>query len=69
MLAYRSSEHESTGFSPNQMMLGREAEMPVDLMYGPSPENRQGERQYVIDMKEHLENFNQLACKKDAESK
>ena len=40
MLAYRSSEHESTGFSPNQMMLGREAELPVDLLYGPSPKSR-----------------------------
>ena len=64
MLAYRSSEHESTGFSPNQMMLGREAELPVDLLYGPPPESRQDECQYVIDMKEHLENVHQLARKK-----
>ena len=43
MLAYRSSEHESTGFSPNRMMLGREAELPVNLLYGPPPESRQDE--------------------------
>ena len=40
MLAYRSSEHESTGYSPNKMMLGRETELPADLLYGPPPENR-----------------------------
>ena len=31
MLTYRSSEHERTGHSQNLMMLGREAELPVDL--------------------------------------
>ena len=31
MLAYRSSEHENTGYFPNQMMLGRETELPVNL--------------------------------------
>ena len=64
MLAYRSSEHESTGYSPNQMMLGRETELPVDLLYGPPPENRQDECQYITDMKEHLENVHSLAREK-----
>lgn len=54
MLAYRSSEHASTGYSPNLMMLGREAELPVDLLYGTPPENRQDICQYVTDMKQHL---------------
>lgn len=34
MLAYRSSTHESTGESPSILMLGREVELPVDLLYG-----------------------------------
>ena len=29
MLAYRSSVHDSTGYSPNMMMLGREVELPL----------------------------------------
>ena len=32
MMAYRSATHESTGFSPNEMMLGRTVHLPVDLM-------------------------------------
>ncbi len=33
--AYRSCLHEATGFSPNMLMLGREINAPMDLMYGP----------------------------------
>ena len=33
MSAYRSTEHRSTGFSPNQMMFGREASLPLSLAY------------------------------------
>jgi len=34
MAAYRASRHESTGYTPNLMMLGREVRTPVDLVYG-----------------------------------
>ena len=30
-MAYRSTPHESSGFSPNQLMLGREVSLPVDI--------------------------------------
>ena len=33
MCAYRSSVNESTGFSPNLLMMGREILLPVDLMF------------------------------------
>ena len=33
MCAYRSSVNESTGFTPNLLMLGREIVLPVDLMF------------------------------------
>ena len=32
MMAYRSSVHESTGFTPNEMMLGRAVLLPLDLV-------------------------------------
>ena len=33
LMAYRSVEHETTGSSPNYMMLGREVSTPLDIMY------------------------------------
>ena len=34
MMAYRGTPHESTGFSPNFMVFGRELFMPIDVMFG-----------------------------------
>ena len=34
MMAYRSSVHETLGETPCFMMMGREATLPVDLIYG-----------------------------------
>ena len=34
MSAYRRSVHESTKFTPNKMVFGRECNLPVHLMYG-----------------------------------
>lgn len=33
-MAYRSSEHETSGISSCQMMFGREINLPVDLVMG-----------------------------------
>ena len=35
LCAYRAAVNESTGCSPNLLMLGRELTLPVDLMYSP----------------------------------
>ena len=37
LLAYNTSTQSTTGFSPFFMMFGREARLPVDLIYGQSP--------------------------------
>ena len=37
LMAYRSSKQESTTMTPSMMMLGREIELPVDLLYPPPP--------------------------------
>ena len=40
-MAYRSSLHPATGFTPNRLMLGREITAPADLLYGcPGPRDR-----------------------------
>ena len=32
LAAYRASPHESTGFTPNRLFLGKEVRMPLDLL-------------------------------------
>ena len=34
LMAYRATKHESTQCTPNLLMLGREVELPVDLIFG-----------------------------------
>lgn len=58
--AYRSAIHSSTGFSPNQLMLGREVNQPVNILYG-SPihqDNTPGE--YVSGLQENLRRCHEL---------
>jgi len=38
MAAYRASKHDSTGYSPNRLIMGRETRMPVDIVYGTADE-------------------------------
>lgn len=41
LMAYRSTEHNSTKCTPNLLMLGREVNCPLDLMFGLPPDQRQ----------------------------
>ena len=36
-MAYRSTEHNSTKLTPNMLMLGREIELPLDIIVGHTP--------------------------------
>ena len=37
LLEYRSAEHESTGYTPAHLMIGREMRLPIDLTITPPP--------------------------------
>ncbi len=39
IMAYRATPQTSTGFSPNMLVIGKETNMPVDLIYG-TPKSR-----------------------------
>ena len=43
---YRSTEHESTKFSPNKLILGRKINSPLDFMVG-QPSSVKSEQCYV----------------------
>jgi len=34
MMAYRATQHSSTGFTPNRLFLGRENKAPLDVALG-----------------------------------
>ncbi|MES9882407.1 MAG: transposase family protein, partial [Sedimenticola sp.] len=53
LMAYRSSQHESTGLTPNLMMLGREVDLPIDLLYPPPP------KEPITDQNEFVHNLQQ----------
>ena len=48
MMAYRTSVHESTGYTPHFLVYGNEVNLPVDLMYpNPSPTQAKNVHDYV----------------------
>ena len=56
VMAYRSTKHSATGFTPNFMMFGREISEPVDLVAGLPPDSEQSSSapEYVQQMRERL---------------
>ena len=62
LMAYRSSKHESTNMTPNMMMLGREIDLPVDLIYPPPPtEAKQPNDEYVIELQNRMKMVHEMA--------
>ena len=56
MMAYRSSQHVTTGASPYSLMFGRELRLPVDLMFGlPETDTSPNTNQYALRLRERLE--------------
>ena len=61
MFAYRFSVQESTMFTPYYMMFGREARLPVDVMFGGAASRVSSEAEHVRDLREELEDgFDQV---------
>ena len=62
MMAYRSAVQSTTGYSPNYMMLGREVELPIDLIIGmPEEETGTSSTEYVTKLRDQMEEVHALA--------
>ncbi len=60
-MAYRSSVHATTGYTPHYLMTGREMTMPLDLVYGSPYRQEVGIEDYVSVMEKRLQYSYQLA--------
>ena len=54
LMAYRSSVQQSTGETPNMMMLGREIELPLDVIIEKVPGEEIAETVYVEALRERM---------------
>jgi len=57
LAAYRASPHSSTGYSPNQLLLGREVRMPLDIIMGSPLETDHVStmNEFVSEMRDRME--------------
>ena len=69
LMAYRSVEQETTGFSPNYLMLGREVSTPLDLAYEmPAAAKSIPQNRWAWVLKENMETAHSLVREHIAES-
>ena len=64
MAAYRGAKHDSTGFSPNRLVLNRENRMPVDIILGEvhgEEDHYRSYNKYVSELQERMRDCYALA--------
>ena len=67
--AYNCTKHDSTGYSPYELMFGRKLRLPVDLAFGLPEEHNQTESysEYITDLRNRIKETFELV-KNTAES-
>ncbi|KAK3084013.1 hypothetical protein FSP39_006719 [Pinctada imbricata] len=63
--ALRSAINRSTGYTPNMLMLGRDVNMPVDLIFpGPEPSEKEDYEDYVNKLVVQIQSAHEIAREK-----
>jgi hypothetical protein len=61
LLAYRSAVHEATGYTPADLLYGRNLRLPSDLLFGRPPDASFSPEDYARDLQDRLEAVHHLA--------
>ncbi|GFV96342.1 retrovirus-related Pol polyprotein from transposon 412 [Trichonephila clavipes] len=61
LLAYRSAVHETPGYSPSQMLFGRDLRLPADLMFSRQPDAPLAPEEYIQKLQARVEEMHHLA--------
>ncbi len=62
LMAYRTAEHEATGYTPPKIMLGRNLRLPIDLLCGrPDGEHAEQVSSYAHELQQKLEQVHEFA--------
>jgi len=63
-LAYNTSVQPTTGFTPFFLMYGRQARLPVDIMYGSPEPDESTSTEYASNLKNTLQHTYEIVCTK-----
>ncbi|GFV03878.1 retrovirus-related Pol polyprotein from transposon 412 [Trichonephila clavipes] len=61
LLAYKSAVHETTGYSPSQMLFGRYLRLPADLLFSRPPDAALVPEEYIEKLQARMEEIHHLA--------
>ncbi|GFY27825.1 retrovirus-related Pol polyprotein from transposon 412 [Trichonephila clavipes] len=64
LLAYRSAVHETTGYSPSQMLFGRDLRLPADLLFSRPPDAPLAPEEYIEKLQARMEEMHHLASER-----
>ncbi|GFV98174.1 retrovirus-related Pol polyprotein from transposon 412 [Trichonephila clavipes] len=61
LLAYRSTVHETTGYSPSQMLFGRDLRLPAGLLFSRPTDAPLAPEEYIEKLQARMEEMHHLA--------
>ncbi|GFW79989.1 retrovirus-related Pol polyprotein from transposon 412 [Trichonephila clavipes] len=61
LLSYRSAVHETTSYSPSQMLFGRDLRLPADLLFSRPPDAPLAPEEYIEKLQTRMEEMHHLA--------
>ncbi|GFV39644.1 retrovirus-related Pol polyprotein from transposon 412 [Trichonephila clavipes] len=61
LLTYRSAVHETTGYSPSQMLFGHDLRLPADLLFSQPPDAPLAPEEYIEKLQAQMEKMHHLA--------